>query len=214
MTLTTGRWTLWTDGGHPFAPQNDCAQRQLALELYAPKGGMSTWVYLIVAPADGGGPHLDEATARMGLPTLRSQLYSTFGDAPAAQDREVSARTVKALRDAGLRVPQGAILRMGIGGEFAALWGMAAQDLDASIPPGRIAAEAWAQGARGAPHAPLKLVGAAWEEVGINLADLRKMARVLRAAHVTPPTTAEGLQALVTQVSTTSPEGRANQPLS
>lgn len=213
MILTTGRWTLWTDGGHPFAPQNDRAPRQLALELYAPKGGMSTWLYLIVAPADDEGVPVDEAVAPKGLPGVRSQLYSTYGDPPAAQDLEATAWTVQALRDAGLRVPQGATLRMGMGGELAVLWRMAAHELDASIPPGWTAAEARAQGARGASHAPLKLVGAAWEEVGINLADLRKMARVLRAAHATPPTTAEGLQALVTQVSTTSPAALANSPL-
>ena len=72
MTLTTGRWTLWTDGAHPFAPQNDHARRQLTLELYLPKGGMTTWLYLIVAPSDDAGPLAAEAVARTPHLTITS----------------------------------------------------------------------------------------------------------------------------------------------
>ena len=212
MKLTTGRWTLWTDGAHPFAPQNERARRQLALELYAPKGGMTTWLYLIVAPADDAGPLGDEAVEQTQHPTITSRLYSTHGDAAAPQGPEETARTILALREAGLRVPPRAMLRMGVGGELAALWEMTVHDSDASIPLG-LAAEAWAQGAPRASQVPLRLVGAAWEEVGINLADLMQMARVLRAAQAKPPTTAEGLNALVTRASATPPYGPDSSPL-
>lgn len=163
MKLTTGRWTLWTDGAHPFAPQNERARRQRALELYAPKGGMTTWLYLIVAPADDAGSLGDEPVEQTQHPSITSRLYSTYGDAAAPQGREETARTIAALREAGLRVPPHAMLRMGMGGELAALWAQAPrgdESTASSLTLGR-AAEAWAPGAPRAPQVPLRLVGAA-----------------------------------------------------
>ena len=211
--LTYGRWTLWTDGAHPFAPQNDHARRQLALELYVPKGGMITWLYLIVAPPDDVGPLAGEAVEQTQYPDITSRLYSAPDCDSAPQRPEETARAILALREAGLRVPSGAMLQMGVGGELAALWAMAANDLDTSIPLGRAAAEAWAQGARRAQPGSLRLVGAAWEEVGINLVDLIQMARVLGEAQAKPPTTADELEVLVTRAYATPPEGSANSPL-
>lgn len=215
MKLTTGRWTLWTDGVHPFAPQNERARRQLALELYAPKGGMTTWLYLILAPTDDAGPLGDEPVEQTQHPSITSRLYSTHGDAPAPQGPEETARTIAALREAGLRIPPHAMLQMGVRGELAALWAQALrgdESTASSLTLGR-AAEAWAPGAPRALQVPLRLVGAAWEEVGINLFDLKQMARVLHAAQATPPTTDEGLNELVMRASATLAEGPASLPL-
>lgn len=84
------------------------------------------------------------------------------------------------LRAAGLRVPPQAMLRMGVGGELAEPWARAAQRVE---------------------PAPPSLVVAAWEEVGVNLADVTKMAKILSAAQAIPPRTFEGLAQLVRSAS-------------
>jgi hypothetical protein len=204
MKLTTGRWTLWTDGTHPFAPENDSARRQLALELYAPKGGMTTWLYLIVEPSNGAEPLADEAVARTPHPTINSWLYSTHGDAPAPQRPEATTRTILTLREAGLRVPPGAMLRMGMGGELAALWAQASQDAEPvfdSVTLSREGAMRWAERAQYARSPAPTLVGAAWEEVGINLADVTTMAKILSVALAAPPRTVDGLREVVRSAS-------------
>lgn len=79
MTLTTGRWTLWTYGAHPFAPAGRpraAAARACALRA---EGGMTTWLYLIVTMRDDAttGGHQDVNGMERSM--INSRLYSTRG---------------------------------------------------------------------------------------------------------------------------------------
>lgn len=177
MKLAHGRYTLWTDGDHPFAQQAAKPDRQLALELYSPKGGMVSWIYLITEPREATPTYPKPASDDREGRSLAARIFRKFPTDFVSSSKK-TAEDMTELLNAGFRVPPSAseYLKIGIGGEMSDLWEKVTQNT---------------------AYRSIHLVGAAWEEVGVNLYELKRMASILCAAHAATPKTIEELDVLV-----------------